>query len=119
MGENIVFVVIVLLCGLVFMGIGIAAFRMKNPIHFWSGSVVKSEEVTDVKAYNKANGWMWLVYGGLFILTAVVAFYKLTYGGIMLAIDTVPGLFILMSIYTRIEKKYLVKNQNKNKKIAG
>lgn len=119
MGENMVFVVIVLLCGLAFIGIGIAAFRMKRPIHFWSGSVVKSEEVTDVKAYNKANGWMWLGYGSLFVLTAVVGFYKLTYGGIMLAIDTVPGLFILMSIYTRIEKKYLIKKQDKDKKIAG
>lgn len=115
MGENIVFMFIALLCGLVFIGIGIAAFRMKHPIHFWSGSVVKSEEVTDVKAYNKANGWMWLGYGSLYILAAVLAFYKLSYGGIMLAICTVPGLFILIGIYTKIEKKYFINKQSKGK----
>ena len=121
MGENIVFMVIVLLCGFVFIGIGITAFKMKGPIHFWGGSVVKSEDVADVKAYNKANGWMWLGYGSIYILTALVSLYKLTYGGIMLGVSLIPGLFILMSIYATIEKKYFIKKEEegKNKKIAG
>ncbi|MEF9959456.1 MAG: hypothetical protein RR448_07615 [Niameybacter sp.] len=108
MGDTIVFLVIAGLCGCVFGGIGITAFRLKNPIHFWSGTAVKSEEITNVKAYNRANGWMWLVYGSLYILAALVGLYKVAYGGIILGISAVPGMFVLMSIYVSIEKKYRI-----------
>ena len=44
---------------LLFTGIGIYAWKRKKPMWFWSGSTVKESEISDIAAYNKANGIMW------------------------------------------------------------
>ncbi len=49
-------------CALTFTGIGIYAYRRKEPMWFWSGSIVRKEELTDVQAYNHANGIMWILF---------------------------------------------------------
>ena len=53
---------------LVFVGMGIYSFKRKTPMYFWAGTTVKSEEISDIKAYNRANGIMWVSYGLSFLL---------------------------------------------------
>ena len=58
---------IVMLCILIplaafFTGVGIFAWTRKKPMWFWSGSTVKKSEITDVRAYNRANGIMWICF---------------------------------------------------------
>ena len=54
LGGKIVFSFIVWFCSLIFIGIGIYSIKRKTPMHFWAGSKVKREEITDIKAYNRA-----------------------------------------------------------------
>ncbi|MDA3733479.1 hypothetical protein PBV87_18525 [Niameybacter massiliensis] len=109
MGDALVFSIIACICGGIFEAIGVTAFKLDHPIHFWSGTVIKSEEITDIKAYNRANGWMWVIYGACYILAGIVAFYKMAYGGVILGVSAMPGMFVLMGTYVSIEKKYRVK----------
>ena len=48
--EKVIWLVITIPCSLLFTGIGIYAWRRTKPIWFWSGSSVREEEITNVKA---------------------------------------------------------------------
>ena len=45
-------------CALLFVGIGLYSFRLKKPMWFWSGTTVDPESISDIPAYNRANGKM-------------------------------------------------------------
>ena len=84
--EKVIWLVITIPCSLLFTGIGIYAWRRTKPMWFWSGSSVREEEITDVKAYNRENG----------VSTA----------GIVLAVGCLGGLPLLVIAYNRIYRKY-------------
>ena len=71
----------------IFIGIGIYSIKKKTPMHFWSMSSVKSEEISDVKSYNKENGLMWIVYGCTYILSAVFALFGSIIAPIIMVLD--------------------------------
>ena len=50
--EKVIWLVITIPCSLLFTGIGIYAWRRTKPMWFWSGSSVREDEITNVKAYN-------------------------------------------------------------------
>ncbi len=107
------FVTIILI--IAFGALALRGFLSKTPVNFWAGDEVKTAEITDVKAYNKANGLIWLFFV-LPQLTAAVLFpiNDLTtnifqMGGILIGI---PAVFIA---YKQIEKKYRDKGKNKEK----
>lgn len=56
------------LCGIAIIALGISACFAKHtqPFGFWAN--VKVFEVTDLKAYNKAVGKLFIIYGSVFIL---------------------------------------------------
>ena len=60
--DNIIWLIIMVPVSLLFTGIGIYAWRRRKPMWFWSGSTVKESEISDIAAYNRANGIMWLVF---------------------------------------------------------
>lgn len=108
MEGAIPFAIIVWICALAFIAIGIYALKRKTPMHFWSGTTVKPEEISDVKAYNKANGIMWILYGFTFILGGIFSLlFNTNIGGIIVAISSTLGLIILMLVYRRIYQKYM------------
>lgn len=93
-------------CALTFTGIGIYAYRRKEPMWFWSGSTVRREELTDVEAYNHANGIMWLVFSMLhWLSTFLFIWYPEAATTILVLADTV-GLISLMIAYHKIYEKY-------------
>ncbi|MGI6727032.1 MAG: hypothetical protein ACOX4P_00510 [Anaerovoracaceae bacterium] len=116
---NIIYVLTCCLCGVVFSGIGIYAYKKKTPMHFWSGTTVHSEEITDIKAYNRENAIMWIVYSLFFFLSGIMGLFDKTtfYAGILLILSCFPGIFVLILNYLRIERKYKVKyvQEKKNK----
>ena len=63
---------------------------------FWSGSSVKENEISDIRAYNHANGVMWIVYSLVLWAASLAGFWN------------VVGLPALMMVYQRIYKKYRV-----------
>ncbi len=104
--PNISFAVICWLCSMVFGGMAFWAFKCKEPIHFWSGSTVRPEEITDIPAYNRANGWMWTIYTISMIVTGILALFNILIGVILLVVICVPGIIVLVVVYNRIYKKY-------------
>lgn len=103
---NIIFAVMCWLCSLIFGAISLWAFKRKDPMQFWSGSTVKPEEITDIPAYNRANGLMWAIYTAFMVVAGLVSLFSIEIGGILLAIICVPGIIVLIVVYNRIYNKY-------------
>lgn len=107
MEAAIPFAIIIGFCASVFIVIGIYALKKKTPMHFWAGTTVKSEEITDIKAYNKANGIMWISYGSILASSGILSFvFGTAVGGIIVAISCTLGLIVLIIIYGKIYDKY-------------
>ena len=107
MGENIVFWVIIFFTTVPIFGMGIYAFVKKTPIHFYAGTTVKSEEITDVKSYNRANGFIWAGYGlGLIIFAIIMTRTQGSLGSILFLVYTFAGLLAMLLAYRAVYEKY-------------
>ena len=59
-------------CALIMIGIGVAQWKGKSPAGFYSGvEPPKAEELTDLKAWNRKHGLMWLIYGAILFLSGL------------------------------------------------
>lgn len=97
-------------CALLFFSIGVHAQRKKTPMHFWSGGPeIKPEEITDVPAYNRANGRMWKGYSLSYLLSCAAWPFHEGVAIVILFVASTVGLIPLIMIYKRIEQKYRVK----------
>mgnify|MGYP001252278084 FL=1 len=104
--EKIIFAAACWVSSLIFGGIAIWAFRRKDPMHFWSGSTVKPEEITDIPAYNRANGLMWALYTACLVVTGLLSLFSIKIACILLLVIFVPGIAVLIFTYNRIYNKY-------------
>ena len=103
----IIYILSFLLSGLVFIGFGVFALKKQTPIHFWSGTQVKAEEISDIKAYNRANGIMWITYGILIILSSIpTIFIESDIWAVISIVILFLGLILMMIIYKKIYNKY-------------
>ncbi len=73
---------------------------------FWSGSTVKEREISDIPAYNRANGIMWICYSLVFWGSAVFGLFQLDAAGAFLAAGTLGGIPVLIVVYKKIYAKY-------------
>ncbi len=117
---NIVSAISYWFCALIFGFISLWAFIRKDPMTFWSGKAVSPNEITDIRSYNKANGYMWLIYTLSFAIAGVIAVFNTIFGVILLLIIIFPGLFVLINAYKKIynkysNKKFKIENVNFNK----
>ena len=104
--EKVIWLVITIPCSLLFTGIGIYAWRRTKPMWFWSGSSVREDEITNVKAYNRENGIMWICYSGVFWISTIMDIGSVSTAGIVLAVGCLGGLPLLVIAYNRIYRKY-------------
>ena len=92
--------------GGLFIGIGIVCFRAKKPMGFWAN--VKAPEVRDAKAYNRALGKMWCVFGAVFILLGLPLLSGQNAAGVLISVlGTVFLILAVTAVYSQvIEPKY-------------
>ena len=64
--ERVLWLIIMIPIGILFTCLGIYAWRRKKPMWFWSGREVRETEISDIPAYNKANGLMWTAFSAVF-----------------------------------------------------
>ena len=102
-------------CAVLFFGIGVWAEKSKKPVHFWAGSRIDPEKVSDIPGYNHACTVMWKVYsipywccGVLACLGGIDRMFMVA-STVLLFLACIPGVILLARQYTRIEKKYIVK----------
>ncbi|MBE6025036.1 MAG: hypothetical protein E7231_17995 [Cellulosilyticum sp.] len=108
MQGNIIGMISAWLCASVFTWIGIYAGKNKKPMHFWSGTTVKPESISDITAYNKANQKMWYVYATPFWITGISYIWFPKISTIIMTLSTTLGLLWLIGCYRCIEKKYKI-----------
>ena len=104
--DSIVMFCILVPLAVFFTGIGIFAWTRKKPMWFWSGSSVSENEISDVPAYNRANGIMWICYSLIFWTAAVLGIFKAEAAGILTGLGAVVGAVVLIVVYKQIYKKY-------------
>lgn len=111
--ESIVLIFCGFGCGALFSWIASRAERRKDPMPFWTGSVVDPKTITDIQAYNKANAQMWKRYAAPYWLTGWCGFagflnYKVAafVGCLLIGLASSIGIVWLICAYKRIEKQY-------------
>ena len=77
---------------MLFTGIGVYAWNREKPMWFWSGSTVSEDEISDVEAYNRANGIMWICFSLPLWISTVVGYFYAEVGVALMVADFVLGL---------------------------
>jgi len=107
-GQIIGFVVICMVASIM-IGLGIFQIRSKEPTGFYTGEQPpKAEEISDVRAWNRKHGMMWLLYGGAIILGYIIS---AVIGGELSALFILCGIVIgalpiMMWYHSYLKKKY-------------
>lgn len=106
MKDNIIWLFIMIPVSLLFTGLGIFAWRREKPMWFWSGSTVKESEISDIPAYNRANGIMWLAFSLLMWISTILGAMNMKTGGIVLIAGSAISVPALPVVYGMIYRKY-------------
>lgn len=98
------------LLGMFFIGEGIYCIKSKKEvaIGFWTNGKTPQIEEKNIKAYNKALGKLWCVYGLFFILLGIPLLGNQNSPLIIItSIGSILQVIILIAVYTiKIEGKY-------------
>lgn len=113
--ETIVAMVVVLIGILPILIIGIVQFRSKNPVGFWSGKEPpRAEQITDVKAYNRRHGLMWILYGAGFVLCFGCGYFAgERFTAILCIVEGIGGMLAMIAYHNRLNRKYFRKEGEK------
>ncbi len=72
MAEAVMCFVIYLLVAFIMIGIGVSQLKSKTPVGFYTGEKpFAPEELSDVVMWNKRHGEMWMIYGGIILLSGL------------------------------------------------
>lgn len=87
--------VIYLLVAAIMLGIGIFQYRSKSPVGFYSGEKPPLErELTDVSAWNKKHGKMWIWYGVIIIASYLAGIPFLVIDSVWCVVPLCGGIMI-------------------------
>ena len=120
-GDAILGSIVLILCGFgcgsLFSVIGSWAKGRKDPMPFWTGSVIDPKTISDIPAYNSKVSRMWKHYAVPYWLTGWCGFvgflnYRLAAlaGCLSIGLASTIGILWLIWAYKRIEKQYKVQN---------
>lgn len=99
------------LCALMMISIGVVQLRSKKPVGFYTGEKpLKPEQISDVSAWNRKHGIMWILYGCTIIACWFVGlimgdtlwFLIPFFGGILLPI------FLMVWYHEKLKKEYIL-----------
>ena len=110
--------VIWLICGLLFVGIGIYDYMSKKQVGFWANFDVP--EVEDVIGFKKAVGRLFITYGVVFILIGIPLIPSIFYKNKLLIFIPIIGtifetIWIMVYFVMKIEKDYYPKKVYKKR----
>ena len=110
--------VIWVICGLLFVGIGIYDYMSKKQVRFWANFDVP--EVEDVIGFNKAVGRLFITYGVVFILIGIPLIPSIFYKNVLLVFIPIIGtvfetIWLMVYFVMKIEKDYYPKKVYKKR----
>ncbi len=98
---------------MMFVVLGIVQLHSKKPVGFWSGEKPPApSEVTDMRAYNRAHGWMWIGYAVAMILSFLIG-VMLDNGlwiTILLGVTSIGGACVMIVVHQHLYRKYVRKS---------
>lgn len=105
-GSMMAFILWILIgAGFVIWGIAVLFAKKEKPFGFWANAEVFP--VKDVRAYNKALGKLFIVFGIIFMLLGIPFWEGNSAGMVFTILGTMFLSIFMMVIYvTRIERKY-------------
>ena len=104
--KLVIWLAITLSCAALFTGIGIYAWRKEKPMGFYSGIAVRESEISDVPAYNRANGRMWIGFSCVFWISALLGIANVGAAGIVLTVGCLVGCVCLLLVFNNIYNRY-------------
>lgn len=114
LGGHVITCLIFVVVAFIMISIGISNVRSTAPVGFYTGIEPPSpDEITDIPAYNKKHGWLWIGYGIGFIACALIPL--LTDSELLFTLVTcvlgVGGVLLIMVGHLLLDKRY--RRQNK------
>ena len=106
--TGIAWMLTMVLFSTVITGIGVYAWNRKQPMWFWSGSKVEDDEISDIAAYNRANGIMWLVYSLPYWVSTFVGLDDVELATGIVLVWALVSIPFLILVYRWIYNKYSV-----------
>lgn len=104
--EQFAFSFILIPVAALITGIGVYAWKREKPMWFWSGTTVSEEEITDVRAYNRANGIMWIVFSAVFWTSALLGLLRVRTAAAVMLVGCAAGIPALVVVYGKIYNRY-------------
>ena len=102
--ETAVWLIVSLTLPVILLGIAVFAWTRKTPVWFYAG--IASPEVTDVRAFNRANGIAWALFSLPFFLAAGIGVVNRLAAGAIILAGCLFGVPLLIFAYHKICKKY-------------
>ena len=99
---------------LIMFGIGITQIRSKDPVGFYSGIKPPTrEELTDVDAWNKKHGTMYIAYGICIVSSWICGLVigDSIYSVIPYTVGLLVPIIIMVIYHHRLVKKYKTKGE--------
>ena len=94
------------ICSLGVGAIALVAFKRRKPMHFFAGTTINPEEITDIAAFNRANGWMWTIYAACMAVVGILSLLNHIVGIILLVALFIFGIIVLGIVHNRLYRKY-------------
>ena len=108
MVEFIFGFVIYLFVAAIMFGLGISQYRSKKPVGFYSGEKPPMEsELTDVNAWNKKHGKMWIWYGGIIIISYLLGIPFLMADSVWCVLPLCGGIIVPIPLMIRYHHKLI------------
>lgn len=113
--ENMIFSIILLMSAAILILIGIVQYRSKEPVGFWSGKKpLKKEQITDVKAYNRKHGLMWILFGaGLIVCFLCGTFFGGNIAGYLCLVEMAGGIVVMIAYHGKLDRMYRRREQDR------
>ena len=97
------------LCALVMFGIGISQLKSKEPVGFYSGIEPPArEQLSDVDAWNKKHGTMWIIYGVCIIASWIIGLFMgdSVYAVIPYTVGLIVPIVFMVIYHHKLVKRY-------------
>ncbi|MEE0830236.1 MAG: hypothetical protein UIM26_02095 [Longicatena sp.] len=106
MAGRIICLLVCLGCGLVFYVLGIYASKLEKPMHFYTGTQIDANTITDIRQYNQENARMWKWYSLWYFVAGIVGIWSTFLCVAFMCLGCSVGIVLLVIKYHRILKKY-------------
>ena len=109
MAGYIISLIIYGLISLLLIGIGVSEIKSQEPVGFYTHEKPpRKQDITDVPAWNKKHGTMWISYGVAMIGVHIVGLFirNITVAYTLLICATFVPLPLMMWYHARLKKRY-------------